>query len=194
MDANALYDVLEQAVIPEFYDRREAGMPLAWIKRMRESMARLTPRFSANRAVREYTERHYLPAAAAYRARAADGGVLGRKIADWRHALDQRWESLHFGPLRMKPRADGQEIEVDLFLNGVDPLAVRVQLYADAVNDALAVIEMTRVSAAPDPSNPDVYRATLPSPRSIGAYTARVLPIYPDVSVPLECSRIAWQR
>jgi starch phosphorylase len=194
VDANALYDVLEQAVIPEFYDRREAGMPLAWIKRMRESMARLTPRFSANRAVREYTERHYLPAAAAYRARAADGGVLGRKIADWRHALDQRWESLHFGPLRMKPRADGQEIEVDLFLNGVDPLAVRVQLYADAVNDALAVIEMTRVSAAPDPSNPDVYRATLPSPRSIGAYTARVLPIYPDVSVPLECSRIAWQR
>ena len=39
---------------------------------MRESMARLTPRFSANRAVREYTETHYLPAAAAYRDRAAD--------------------------------------------------------------------------------------------------------------------------
>ena len=49
----------------EFYtrDARTACLS-AWIQRMRESMARLTPRFSANRAVREYTDNHYLPAAA----------------------------------------------------------------------------------------------------------------------------------
>jgi len=44
---------------------------------MRRSMSRLTPRFSANRAVREYTERYYLPAAAAYRVRAANRGARG---------------------------------------------------------------------------------------------------------------------
>jgi glycogen phosphorylase len=60
---------------PEFYARDEQGIPTAWVKRMRESMARLTPRFSANRAVREYTEQHYLPAAAAYRERAANKGA-----------------------------------------------------------------------------------------------------------------------
>jgi glycogen phosphorylase len=48
-------------VIPEFYTRDENGIPTAWIKRMRESMARLTPRFSADRTVREYTEQPYLP-------------------------------------------------------------------------------------------------------------------------------------
>src|SRR6185503_7258318 len=63
IEANALYDLLEGEVIPEFYTRNESGTPSAWIKRMRESMARLTPRFSTNRAVREYTEQHYLPAA-----------------------------------------------------------------------------------------------------------------------------------
>ena len=72
VEADALYDLLEREVIPEFYTRDESGIPTAWVKRMRESMARLTPRFSANRAVREYTEQHYLPAAAAYRLRIAD--------------------------------------------------------------------------------------------------------------------------
>ena len=48
-EADALYDLLEREVIPEFYARDKNGVPTAWLKRMRESMARLTPRFSANR-------------------------------------------------------------------------------------------------------------------------------------------------
>jgi starch phosphorylase len=161
---------------------------------MRESMARLTPQFSANRAVREYTERHYLPAATAYRKRAADNGVPGRKIADWRRALDQKWASLRFGIVHVDSRLDGHEVEVELFLNGLDPNAVRVQLYADPVNDADSVSEMNRVGTAPDASRPDIYHATISSARSIGDYSARVLPTHADVAVPLECARIAWQR
>jgi starch phosphorylase len=62
-EAEMLYHSLEQEVVPEFYARDGQGIPTAWVARMRESMARLTPQFSANRAVREYTEQHYLPAA-----------------------------------------------------------------------------------------------------------------------------------
>ncbi len=76
IEADALYDLLEREVIPEFYARDARGIPAAWIKRMRESMARLTPRFSANRTVREYTEQHYLPAAAAYRERQRTKALL----------------------------------------------------------------------------------------------------------------------
>src|SRR5581483_10196165 len=72
VEADALYNLLEREVIPEFYTRDQSGIPTAWVKRMRESMARLTPGFSADRTVREYTEQLYLPAAAAYRTRAAD--------------------------------------------------------------------------------------------------------------------------
>jgi starch phosphorylase len=136
VEAGALYDLLEQAVIPEFYDRGETGMPIAWIKRIRESMARLTPQFSASRAVREYAERHYLPAATAYRERAANKGLLGRKIIDWQRSLDQKWDALRLGSVRLNARPAGEEIdvEVEVFLNGIDPNAVRVQLYADPVN------------------------------------------------------------
>ena len=52
-EAEALYDVLERQLIPEFYQRDSDGVPTAWIARIRESMARLTPYFSANRSVRD---------------------------------------------------------------------------------------------------------------------------------------------
>jgi starch phosphorylase len=88
-EANALYNLLERELVPEFYNRDEKGIPKAWVERIRESMAMLTPRFSASRTVREYTEQHYLPAAAAYHKRAADKGAMGKQIVDWRHTLEQ---------------------------------------------------------------------------------------------------------
>ena len=65
-DAEALYEVLENEIIPEFYKRDEQGIPRGWVAKIRESMAALTPEFSANRTVRQYTEEHYIPAATAY--------------------------------------------------------------------------------------------------------------------------------
>ena len=133
-EAEALYDLLEREVIPEFYTRDEQGIPTAWVARMRESMARLTPRFSANRAVREYTEQHYLPAAAAYRERAANKGAIGKQIVDWQHSLEQKWAALHFGEVKVETRGEQHVFEVQVSLNDLDPKAVRVELYADGVN------------------------------------------------------------
>ena len=65
-EANRLYDLLENEVIPLFYNRAADGMPTAWLKKVRESMAHLTPQYSAVRTVREYTEKYYIPATVAY--------------------------------------------------------------------------------------------------------------------------------
>jgi starch phosphorylase len=116
------------------------------------------------------------------------------EITAWRRALDQKWDSLHLGGFRVNPGRDQHEVELDVFLNGIDPNAVRVQLYADPVNDEDSVSEMTRIGTSPDSSCPDVYHATISSARAIGDYTARVLPTHAGVSVPLECARVAWQR
>jgi starch phosphorylase len=59
MDAEALYSTLENQIIPAFYDLDEAGLPTDWIRRMRNSMATLTPRFSSDRMVKEYVEKIY---------------------------------------------------------------------------------------------------------------------------------------
>jgi starch phosphorylase len=61
-DAEALYAVLEEQVLPAYYERDEAGLPQRWIALMRESIAELGPRFGTARMVAEYVERLYLPA------------------------------------------------------------------------------------------------------------------------------------
>ncbi len=62
-DAIALYETLEQHVIPCFYDRDADGLPKAWIDRMMHSISTLAWRFSSQRMVADYTEQSYLWAA-----------------------------------------------------------------------------------------------------------------------------------
>jgi starch phosphorylase len=182
-------------VIPEFYSRDERGIPTAWVKRMRESMARLTPRFSANRTVREYTEQHYLPAAAAYHLRRANQGTIGRQIVDWQHRLEQQWATLHFGDVKVETRGEQHVFEVQVYLADLDPKAVRVEMYADGVMGSTPVRqEMQRLRQLAGASGGTVYRAAVSAARPPGDYTARVIPYGDGVTIPLEEVRILWQR
>jgi starch phosphorylase len=195
VEADALYDLLEREVVPEFYTRDQSGIPTAWIKRMRESMARLTPRFSADHTVREYTEQHYLPAATVYHLRIANKGAIGRQMVDWQHAVDRKWGGLRFGDLRVETNADHQFFEVEIFLNDLDLNTVRVELYADGVNGGDPVREeMKCARVLADASRRCVYQATVPTTRPATDYTARVIPQRSGVAVPLESVRILWQR
>jgi starch phosphorylase len=195
IEAGALYDLLEREVIPEFYMRDEQGIPIAWVKRMRESMAQLTPRFSSNRAVREYTEQHYIPAASAYRERAADKGKIGVDMMAWRRALDQKWDALRFGEVKVETGGKLHVFEVQVYLDDLDPEAVRVELYADGVNGVPPVrVEMKRVRQLVGAENGYTYRAETLAIRPATDYTARLIPHRDGVAVPLESSRILWQR
>ena len=131
--------LLEHTVIPEFYARDEHGVPGAWVARMRESMARLTPRFSTNRAVREYTEQHYLPAAASYHERASNEGKLGVDIVNWRHALDQKWSGIRFGAVKLETNGARHVFEIEVYLDNLDPRAVQLELCADGIEDTESV-------------------------------------------------------
>jgi starch phosphorylase len=194
-EANALYDLLEREVIPEFYTRDKSGIPTAWVKRMRESMAQLTPRFSANRTVREYTEQHYLRAAVAYRERAADRGAVGGEVVSWQHSLEQNWPTLHFDEVKVETDGKQHVFEVQIHLNGLDPNAVRVELYANGIDGGAPVRqEMKRVRQRAGPSGSFVYSATVPAARPPADYTARVMPHRDGVAIPLEDARILWQR
>jgi starch phosphorylase len=194
-EACALYDLLEQEVIPEFYGRDGAGIPTAWVRRMRESMARLTPRFSTNRTVREYTEAHYLPAAAAYRTRSADKSALGRQIVDWKHDLEEKWARLRFGELKVVTYGEEHVFEVQICLGDLDPTAVRIELYADGVSGSASVRqEMKRIRQRIGEPGGYVYSGTVSAARPRGDYTARAIPHRDGVAVPLEEARILWQR
>lgn len=193
-EAHALYDLLEQKVVPEFYERNSKGIPTAWVARMRESMARLTPRFSANRAVCEYTGQRYLPAAQAFRTRTADNGAIAKQLVEWRRELEQKWASLRFGEVKVETRGEQHAFEIEFHLDGLDPNAVRVELYADGVNGASPVKqEMKHILQPQTASAGTEYHAVVSSTRPATDYTARVIPYFEGVAIPLEDQRILWQ-
>jgi glycogen phosphorylase len=194
-EADALYDLLEREVIPEFYARDESGIPARWVQRMRESMARLTPQFSANRTVREYTEQHYLPAASAYRERAAEKGAAGLRVVNWQRALGEKWATLHFREVKVATRGGQHAFEVQVCLDDLDPNGVRVELYADGVTGSAPVRqEMKRVRQLAGAAGGYVYSAAVSAARPAGDFTARVVPHCDSVAIPLEDARILWQR
>ena len=194
-EAEALYDLLEREVIPEFYTRDDQGIPGAWVARMRESMARLTPRFSSNRAVREYTERYYLPAASVYSERAAGKGAGGAQLVEWRHALHEKWSALRFGEAKIHSGGAHHVFEVQAYLDELDSEAVRVELYADGVDGSRPErVEMKRVRQLLGAANGYAYHAEVPATRPATDYTARMIPQRSGVAVPLEAAPILWQR
>ncbi|MGO9634378.1 MAG: alpha-glucan family phosphorylase [Steroidobacteraceae bacterium] len=193
--AARLYDLLETQVIPEFYSRDEHNIPRAWVARVRESMASLTPNYSANRSVREYVEHAYLPAAAAYHRRARNGGALGIEISEWRRALERGWTGLRFGDVKIDTRGERHHFTVEVALGALDPRAVRVEICADGQGDRPEHCqEMTRVEGPPGGSGMNLYAADVPANRAAADYTARIVPGHPAVGVPLEAPYILWQR
>jgi starch phosphorylase len=182
-------------VVPEFYARDAQGIPVAWVARMRESMACLTPRFSANRTVREYTERYYLPAAAAFRQRVADKGALAAQVLDWQRTLARHWGAVHFGDLHVETTEGQYLFQVPVYLDDLEPDAVRVELYADGRDgDAPVRQAMTRGEPLVGATHGYRYSARAPATRPAGDYTPRVIPHHPAAIVPLEAAQILWQR
>lgn len=209
-EAETLYALLEREVVPAFYARDERGIPTAWLARMRASMAALTSRFSTNRTVREYTERFYLPAAEAYRARAADGGLMADRLGKWERHLTELWGEARFGPTRVETHSGRHEFIVEVHLGGLDPESVRVELYAEPSNGAFSddgeptrwVMTRARAMGRETMGARAVegslggyeYEASVPASRDAGDYTPRLVPYHPQARIPLEALDILWQR
>jgi len=133
--------------------------------------------------------------AAAYRERAADNGAVGRQMVSWRQALEQKWSTLRFGDVRVETRDEQQLFNVQVFLNDLDPKAVRIELYADGVPGSPPVRqEMKRVRQMAGESGGSVYSTAVSAARPPADYTARVIPHHDGVAIPLEDARILWQR
>jgi len=192
-EAEQLYSLLEQQVVPEFYERAQSGIPVKWVGRIRESMARLTPAYSAERTVREYTANHYVPAAAAYGARAEQKGKLGVAIAGWQQKVAAGWHGVAFGPLKVESKDGGHRFEVVVYQGQLEPEADSVELFAAGRNgDEPFLMPMERGNRLSDGGL--VYSATVADGRNPADFTPRVAPRHQDVSIPLEAAEILWQK
>jgi starch phosphorylase len=194
-EAETLYGLLEREIVPQFYERDNQGLPSRWLGRIRESMAQLTPRFSAGRAIREYTEKHYLPAASGYRQRSANDSEIGLQLLQWQQSIAQHWSGVRFGKLDIETRDRAHYFQVQVFPGALSPSTLKVELYADRVDGGPSVLAtMTAKDSEADSGGALLYSAHVPATVSADAYTPRVIPNHSNASVPLEAHQIVWRR
>jgi starch phosphorylase len=196
VEAARLYEILEHHIIPEYYDRNHAGIPRAWLNRIRASMSRLTPQFSGNRMVREYVERLYRPASEALRRRLENGGKLAAELEDWHVRLRDGWKGIRFGDVHVTRTDPYWHFEVQVYVGEVEPDQIHVELYADPLNEHERPVRlvMRRQEAIPGAVKGYLFLADCPSTRPADHFTPRVVPFHPEALVPLEGSLILWKH
>ncbi|MET8971913.1 alpha-glucan family phosphorylase [Streptomyces hydrogenans] len=201
LEAAALYELIERRVAPRFYDRGTDGVPVAWTAMVRRTLADLGPKVLADRMVREYVERLYVPAAAARRALTPD---RARELAAWKARVRAAWPGVAVDHVEIGDdlAEAGAElgatpvVRVRVALGGLSPDDVEVQAVTGRV-DADDTLTDTRTSGLKPAGGPDLegrqpYAGTLELDRT-GPFgcTVRVLPAHPLLAHPAEPGLLA---
>ncbi|NBM18332.1 alpha-glucan family phosphorylase [Streptomyces sp. GC420] len=191
LEANALYELLEQRVAPRFYDRGRGGLPDRWIEMVRQTLMNLGPKVLAGRMVREYVERLYTPAAHSHRALGLDEA---RELAEWKARIRAAWprvavDHVEAAAAGATPRGDTSTAElgstlalrVRVALDGLVPDDVEVQAVSGRVDPEDSIAD-ARAAALKPVGGPDLEgRWTYEGPLSLDrtgpfGYTVRILP------------------
>lgn len=195
VEAARLYEILEKEIIPEFYDRNAQGIPVRWIKRVRTSMAKLTPRFSTNRMLYEYVQKVYLPSREKFRRRTADNGRLAKELYSWYTDTNHHWAQMHLGRMQVEKKDDGWSFRAPAYLGELDSAYVRVEIYADPLDRGGAISQpMERGEPLQGVLNGFLYQGSVKTHRPQEHFSLRIVPVHSEARVPLENCNILWQR
>jgi starch phosphorylase len=134
VESQALYNVLENEVIPCFYERKNGDLPIAWTEKMKASMKMTMEKFCSLRMIMEYNERLYQPAAGAYDRLTAGGAAEARRLADQMARVRTLWKGLRLSPPERKGRGahrvgDAIQVTSEVNLGDLRPEEVDIELY-----------------------------------------------------------------
>ncbi len=141
LEAAALYDIIQQQVVPRYYDVDGGGVPRRWLEMLRQTMTSLGPRVQATRMVRDYVDRLYRPAAASGRALNDDydGAVA---LAEWKARVRTAWKGVTIEHVESSSDGDafemGQALSLRAFvsLGSLSPHDVDMQVVHGRVDEA----------------------------------------------------------
>jgi len=202
VDANSLYQLLENQIIPLYYAKPDGKLPLAWLQLMRESIRSVTPVFNTHRMVKEYTERLYIPAARSHENFAQNGCEPATQLSQWKARMRKDWPQvrIHDVQVRNKDRQNilvGESLQVSahVYLGDVDPNHVRVEAYhGEADNGGIKNPSVSVLNASGRNGDGSyLYQGSVPASES-GAYgfSVRVVPTHPHLMQSHELRLIAW--
>ncbi|MHB1425480.1 MAG: alpha-glucan family phosphorylase [Gemmataceae bacterium] len=202
VESRAIYDLLEQEIVPLFYNRSSDGLPRGWLKRMKRSMMTLCPVFNTGRMVAEYLTTCYLPSAQRFVRLTTDNLQKANGLAQWRQGLQRGWSQLKVEGVEFRatdPMQVGGEMPVTVRVNlgRFGPDDVDVQLFHGQV-DSLGEIpypQLVSMSHNGKAKHDNVweFHGAIPC-RSSGqhGFAVRVLPRHGDLANSYEPGLVCW--
>ena len=202
-DAAALYDLLEEKVLPLYFDRSgDTDLPHNWLEVARQSMMTLTAQFNSNRMVSDYLKDYYIPAAKRHAALCDRDMALARHLAAWKQGVQGRFNSLKLSDIQIDGISEEGivntqplEVRVTLTPGTMKPEELLVQFVAGpgngkAFTDTPDTVELTRTGGDGDSL---MYSCTY-SPTRSGPhiYGIRVFPVTPGLDSPLDSHLVLW--
>jgi len=195
LEANALYDLIENTVAPLFYDSNPSGQPSRWIEMVRHTLQTLGPQVLASRMLRDYVHQLYSPACRA--AAALDGGYAGaRELATWKAKVRAGWHGVRVDHVETTGVGDvpevGTTLEVRAFvtLGDLAPTDVDVQVVHGRVDEHDQIADSSVVALHHDETyegGRHRYLGEIKLERSGPfGYTTRIVPRHPLLAAPTE--------
>jgi starch phosphorylase len=200
LEAQALYSILENDIVPTFYTRARDGLPRAWIARIKNSIRKLAPFFNTHRMVAEYTERYYMPAHESYQRLTKPDLSRGVALAQWKQKVYSQWSNVQV--LKVTTSADElkvgseQEVTAVVQLGSLTPEDVIVQVYHGDLDTHGNIVVGNAVNMQPAESQGSgiyVFKARL-AYHTTGnqGLSVRVLPNHEDLPTPFLRGLIRW--
>jgi starch phosphorylase len=201
LDSRALYGLIEHEIAPRFYQRNEAGVPVAWLDMVRASIAELAPVYSTARMVQEYTTRFYVPAAEAHLRLAEDGLARAKDARAWRERVLREWPQLRIESVQSdaaRPTRPGSLVNVRarVALGQLKPDDIKVQLMVGRIGTSRELLSPRPVEMAVEEAGEGyaVFQGAISAdePGHWG-FSVRIAPFHPDVNVPSELGLVRWE-
>jgi len=200
VESRAIYDLLEQEIVPLYYTRDKLELPRGWIGRMKASVKALAPRFSSHRMVMDYAERRYVAGMKARGALEKDGWKGAREVAAWRAKVRSAWSSVRV--LTIESQADGElkvgrefQVRANVELGSLRPDDVAVEIASGPLDTEGRLQDAVSSRMSPESQEGGVHRFTAMVPcRASGrhGFAVRVLPSHPALVHPYDEGLIAW--
>ncbi|MBD1927816.1 alpha-glucan family phosphorylase [Trichocoleus sp. FACHB-90] len=201
VEANALYELLEQEVVPLFYERDGYGIPRQWVAKMKDAIRLNLPFFNTSRMVRDYAVRGYFPASDRYSIMTSNNYAPAKEIASWKQRMFEHWYDIKIEEVDVSEPAGvlvNQTVGVKARINldALTPDDVEVQLYQGAVDadgEIVNGVPVVMEHQGQDQQNCCIYTADiLFSSSGLQGLSLRVLPKHENLSTPYELGLIRW--
>ncbi|MDD3807243.1 MAG: alpha-glucan family phosphorylase [Candidatus Marinimicrobia bacterium] len=200
-DSASLYYTLENAIIPEFFERSNGeNYSEAWIRRMKESIHTVTPHFSTHRMVKDYLKNLYLPAFEHKEFLVQNNHEKAIALVQWKKKVLEAWKDVwvtEINPIEEFINTLHVQITCDVMLDGLSPDDVKVEVYLvreyQETQPPVSIVELKVKNKNTEGRH--IYTGVVEIPKAgTYSYSIRVRPWHKDLLNPFEMGIIRWMQ